>query len=146
MVAEAPKKDIVIDTNVMRLYDKPADKTFVDLFAWLGEKGTLTVSQKLINEYEGTGNRLLAGLIDRLTKSSRYNRINNSALKAFNEDRHYNYTCNGQDRWHARLVFLSIRKRLVSIDNRLVNDVNDFRRVSGIKPRATRSPPKNFYE
>jgi hypothetical protein len=47
---------------------------------------------------------------------------------------------------HARLVFLSTRKLLVSKDNRLVADVNAFRKISGVKPRATVVPTESFYE
>src|SRR5437762_14387561 len=122
-----PQRDIVIDTNVIRLYDKPADPIFKALFKWLGEKGSLVVSQKLLIEYVGTGNILLAGLISQLIKKKRFIRVQNHALNSFTADRHYNYRCNPKDKWHARLVFLSPRKLLVSLDNNLVSDVNRFK-------------------
>lgn len=138
-------KDVVIDTNVIRLYDAPGDPKLKALFVWLSEHGALAVSQKLLKEYDGIGNRLLAPLINRLIAQQRFLRISNSELRAFTEDRHRIYTCNPKDQWHARLVFLSIRKLLVSHDNKLVNDVNNFKKVSGIKPRATKFPEPSFY-
>jgi predicted nucleic acid-binding protein len=138
-------KDIVIDTNVIRLYDEPGDPIFKALFAWLGQHGTLVVSQKLVTEYGGTGNELLAGLIGQLMKTKRFIRVQTSELKAFKADAHYNYLCNKKDVWHARLVFVSRRKLLVSLDNNLVDDVNGFQKISGIKPRATRRPNREFY-
>lgn len=141
-----PHKDIVIDTNVIRLYDKPADPIFKALFKWLGQRGTLVVSQKLVVEYGGIGNKLLAGLINRLIAEKRFIRIDSEAIKNFVEDKRYNYTCNGKDVWHARLVFLSPRKLLVSFDDKLVNDVNGFKKVNGLKPHATKSPSANFYK
>jgi hypothetical protein len=141
-----PRKDIVIDTNIIRLYDAPADSIFKQLFKWLGEQGSLVVSQKLVAEYEGIGNKLLAGLVARLIATKRFIRVETHDIKAFTEDRRYRYTCNHEDRWHARLVFLSTRKLLVSRDNNLVNDVNGFRKINGIKPKATKSPEPDFYK
>ncbi len=137
---------IVIDTNVIRLYDEPADPIFKALFKWLGERGSLVVSQKLVVEYGGTGNPLLAGLISQLIARKRFIRVQKHELDSFTADRHYNYRCNPKDKWHARLVFISPRKLLVSLDNNFVADVNGFRKVDGIKPRASRHPPKDFYE
>ncbi len=139
-------KDIVIDTNVIRLYDTPADPRFKALFIWLSSSGTLSVSKKLLNEYFGTGNRLLAPLINRLIAGKRFVAIESSEIKAFTLDRHFRYTCNYKDRWHARLVFLTTRKRLVSFDIPLVKDVNRFRKVDGIKARACHVPVPDFYE
>ena len=141
----SPTKDIVVDTNVIRLYDKPSDPQFKSLFKWLHEHGTLAISQKLLAEYIGIGNTLLAGLINRLIANGRLSHIGSKELKAFAEDRRYRYRSNARDHWHARLVFLSTRKLLVSIDKKLVNDVNGFKKLGGVKPRASSSPSPAFY-
>lgn len=135
--------DIVVDTDC---YVQKANPVFKRLFGWLRSQGTLTVSQKLITEYFRTDNRFIATLLNHLIREDRLIRVRTQELKAFKQDKHYKYTCNGQDRWHARLVFLSHGKRLVSLDNRLVNDVNKFKKVDGVKPRACRYPKRQFYE
>lgn len=140
------KKDIVIDTNVIRLYDKPKDKRFLAFFKWLREKGTLGVSKKLIAEYGGTGNRLIFVLINELQKKGRYDLIPNKKIKEFKKDKNFNYTCNNKDIYHARLVFLSKRKLLVGFDTKLVNDINRFKKVDGVKPKACKKPSPGFYE
>jgi hypothetical protein len=139
-----PHRDLVIDTNVIVLYDNPPDDTFRKLFSWLGQTGTLVVSQKLVVEYVGASDKLLAGLIAQLMKDKRLLRIGSQEIKSFKDD-HYAYTCNRKDVWHARLVFLSPRKRLVSFDDKLVKDVNGFRKVNKIQPQATKSPKPEFY-
>jgi hypothetical protein len=139
-------RDIVVDTNIIRLYANPDDPLIRALFVWIRDFGTLALSQKLLAEYIGIGNRDLAGLIDRLTRAGRINSISNQRLKEFNQDRHYAYTANSKDRWHARLVFLSIRKLLVSVDKKLINDVNGFKRMGGVKPRATSRPQRALYQ
>ena len=138
-------KDVVVDTNVIRLYETPDDPIIKAFFLWIRDHGTLTVSKKLLVEYFGIGNRDLAGLINRLSVVGRLKQIDASYLRAFSDDRHYTYTCNYKDRWHARLVFLSVRKLLVAGDKNLINDVNGFRKVDGIKPQATKSPKPDFY-
>ena len=142
---QKPAKDIVLDTNVIRLYDKPKDPVIAQLFAWLVSSGTLAVSQKLVNEYYGTGNRQVAALLLFLGREVRLQRISTSAISKFASDRHYQYTCNYKDRDHARLTFLSTRKKLVSFDGKLVKDVNGFRKVGGKQPAASKSPAADFY-
>lgn len=137
----ARDNDIVVDTNVMRLYDAPSDPKYKELFVWLDHSGVLAISQKLLAEYIGTGNRLIAPFIDNLLRNDRLNRVQTSELKSFDLDRHYPYSCNKKDIWHARLVFLSKRKILVSLDDPLISDVNGFRKVTGVKPTAHRYPP-----
>lgn len=139
-------RDIVIDTNIIRLYENPDDPRIRALFIWIRDHGTLALSQKLLTEYMGIGNRDLAGLIDLLTRAGRINSISTQSLKQFNRDRHFAYTANSKDRWHARLVFLSMRKLLVGLDNKLIDDVNRFRKIDGIKPKATKRPARRFYE
>jgi hypothetical protein len=137
--------DIVADANVMRLYDKPSDPDMQRFFAWLASAGTLAVSSWLLEEYGRTQNRDLAGLIQLLMRAKRLSRIDNPVINAFSDDRHYGYTCNYKDIRHARLVFLSRRKRLVTIDRKLRNDVNGFPKVHKIKPRAVKVPSSEFY-
>jgi hypothetical protein len=139
-------KDIVIDANVMRLYDKPKDQRIKSLFEWLYEHGSITVSYAIVHEYNRHGNVLLAGLMNRLIGSGRFLRIPNKELNSFTMDKNFNYCCNGTDIRHARLVFLSTRKKLVSFDIRLVDDVNRFPLINSIKPQATREPTPAFYQ
>lgn len=140
-----PQKDIIIDTNTIRLYDNPADPLIKALFLWLKDHGTLTVSKKLIVEYVGIGNKDLAGLLNHLIVQNRYRLVSTIDLKKFSEDKRYKYTCNLKDKWHAKLVFLSIRKLLVTGDNPLCNDVNNFKTINKIQPRATKRPNPSFY-
>jgi len=139
-------RDIVIDTNIIRLYENPDDPLIRALFMWIRDHGTLSVSPKLLQEYRGIGNRDLAGLLNRLNLAGRLSSISNQTLRRFTEDRHYNYTSNRKDRWHAKLVFLSVRKRLVGVDKKLLNDINGFKRIGGVKPQATNRPIRTFYE
>ena len=138
-------KDVVIDTNVMRLYDSPKDKVFKLFFKWLRTKGTLTMSKKLLIEYGGTGNQKIFILINELQRNGRYNLVDSNVLKSFNHDKNFSYTCNNKDKYHAKLVFLSYRKRLIAFDNAFVNDVNLYPKVNGIKPCACKSPSNCCY-
>ena len=143
---KSSRRDIVIDANVMRLYDKPADPLFKQLFAWLASKGVLCVSPYLMREYQEAGNRDLAGLILMLIDAKRFDSIPKAKIDSFTDDKHYKYTCNFKDIRHARLVFLSARKRLVSFDKKLRDDVNGFRKVKRVQPSAVRTPDKSFYD
>lgn len=133
-------RDIVVDANVMRLYDKPKDPKIKLLFAWIKNKGVLTVNQKLIKEYAGSGKTPVMILINELGRDSRLNSIANEKLKSFDGDRHYNYTCNRPDIIHARTVFLSYRKRCIAFDKKLRDDINGYKKVCGIQPCACRQP------
>lgn len=137
--------DIVIDANVMCLYDAPADPRMQGLFRWVATTGSLALSNQLIAEYGRTGNRLIGVLVDHLTRLQRLNKISNGLIKSFTLDAHYPYKCNRADIPHARLVFLSDRKRLVSRDKHLVTDVAGFRRVNGVQPVACFVPHHTFY-
>lgn len=134
------RKDIVLDTNVMRLYDKPKDPKFVKLFTWIHEKGVLTVSQKLIVEYGGTSNHLIMILISKLIREKRLNMIGKLQLSAFKADRHFNYTCNPKDIVIAHTVFLSDRKRCIAFDKNFRSDINKSKKVDSIQPCACRDP------
>ena len=134
------RKDLVVDANVMRLYDKPKDKAIVALFKWIKKKGVLSVNQKLINEYAGSGNRLVMILINELIRDDRLNRIQRKALSLFTLDRHFHYRCNRKDIIHARTVFLSNRKCCIAFDKKLREDINRFKKVDGIKPCSCCNP------
>jgi hypothetical protein len=136
--------DIVLDADVARLFDFAADLRLKPLFLWLTKAGSLAVSRHLLGEYGRHGNQILAALIKDLTDQRRLNSIPNQAIKEFSEDRHYDYLCNSNDIPNARTVFLSHRKLLISFDNNLRRDVNGFRRVDGIKPRAYDYPPDSI--
>lgn len=134
------RKDIVVDTNVMRLYDKPDDPIFVRLFTWINNNGALTVNQKLIMEYGRINNNQIMILLNKLNRVGRLNQITKTQLSAFTADRHFKYTCNGKDVVHARTVFISYRKRCIAFDKKLRADINAFKRVNKIKPCACRNP------
>lgn len=140
---------IVIDTCVIRLYDAPLDPNYVKLFRWVQNDGTLYITKKLLIEYIGTGNRNIQILLNQLTKheeKSRLITLKSSQINAFNEDKNYNYTCNLEDIYHSKLVFLSPRKKLISQDKKIIADVNGFKKVDGIKPSAMIRPEPDFYE
>lgn len=142
------KNSLVVDTCVLRLYDAPADPVYKDLFKWLMEKGKLCVTQKLLNEYLGTGNKNIEVLLAEYVRNSenpRLIRFTKNQIDGFKDDRNYNYTCNIEDRYHAKLVFLSPRKKLVTQDNKLANDINKFKKVDRIQPVAVSHPTMNFY-
>jgi hypothetical protein len=134
-------KDVVIDANVARFFDSPADGRLKALFVWLIARGSLSISRHLLTEYSRHGNRLLAVLNRDLDSQRRLNKIPNSKIKSFFDDTHYAYCCNPSDIPIARTVFLSHRKLLVSFDVNLRKDVNGFRKIDGIKPQAFKYPP-----
>ena len=151
------RNSIVIDTNIMRHYAAPLDPVYLELFQWLIRKGQLIVSQKLISEYVGTGNRELVIFVESLSRHSAkegekieclpIRKISKKVIESFaRQDRHYKYTCNIEDIHHARLVFVSPRKKMICGDNKLMKDINRFPKVGGIKPRSERRPDPSFYE
>lgn len=136
--------DVVVDTNIARLFDNPADAKLKPLFIWLRDKGHLAISRNLINEYSRHGNRLLAVLIHDLGEKKRLNRISNDKIKSFSADKHFSYCCNAEDVDNARTVFLSARKILVSFDQNLRKDVGNFKKIEGVKPQAFDYPPSSI--
>ena len=143
---EKIKLDLVIDANVMRLYSEPKDLTIKKLFIWLYNDGSLAISHAMLNEYNRHGNKLIFGLIQHLTKNGRITSVTNDKIKNFTADKKIKYTCNPEDIEHAKLVFLSIRKKLISFDDKLVNDINSAPKISKIKPSASNRPiAEQFY-
>lgn len=137
--------DIVVDSCVMRLYDAPGDPNYKIFFAWLHGKGTLCISHPMLNEYNRHGNQLIPALLNYLTTQNRLTRIPNKTLNAFSADKNYAYLCNALDIPHARLTFVSKRKKLVSFDEKLRKSVSKFKKVDGIKPSATALPDAAFF-
>jgi hypothetical protein len=132
-----PRNDVVVDSNVICLYGTKAAKSHAPLFVWLNCCGSISISQYLLVEYGRQGAPLVAGLLDKLLREGRYAKIKKSTVDAFKtEDRNYNYTCNVQDIPVARTVFRSFRKILVSMDNNICHDVNNFGLVKGVVPMA----------
>ncbi len=134
------RKDMVVDANVMGLYDNPDDPIFRRLFKWIYNTGVLTVSQKLKTEYGRINKPHIMILLSRLNLEGRLNTISKSQLSAFTADEHFKYTCNYEDIVHAHTVFLSHRKRCITFDKKFRDDINRFKRVDGIKPCACREP------
>lgn len=147
------ENSIVIDTCVMRLYDTPADPIYKELFLWLNNHGELYVSKKLVQEYLGTGNRHLSILFSELTRNAdlkskkhpKLTLIKKNVIDGFKKDKSFTYTCNIEDVFHAKLVFISPRKKIVSQDKKLIHDINKFNKVDGIKPCAEAKPQPDFY-
>ncbi len=140
-------RDVVIDTQVMRLYNTPSDPRYKELFAWVVKGcGKLAVSQKLLVEYGGTQNMLIGVLLHQLQAEGRLIRVRNHQLNQIGIDKHYRYTCNSKDIDHARLVFLSNRKKLITHDQALADDVNGFKKVNGVKPSAVKQPSQIYYQ
>jgi hypothetical protein len=132
-----PQNDLVVDNDVMSRYGSAAARPYRNLFAWLDCCGSLCCCQHLLNEYNRQGSPLVWGLIQKLIREGRYSKIKKTTLEAFAAfDGAYAYTCNGEDISVARTVFRSFRKVLVSMDQRLRNDVNGFSRINGIRPQA----------
>jgi hypothetical protein len=137
-------KDIVVDTNILRLIGKAKDPEFVSFFSWLRKIGVLTVSTYLIKEYSGVGSPEIAALIEALKHSTpcRFNKVRKTEIDRF-DDRHFKYACNFRDRCHVKLVMLSCRKIAISQDNNFINDVNRFPRYHA---RASNRPSGLNYE
>lgn len=139
---------LVIDTCVLRLYDSPGDPRYKDLFEWITTKGELYITQKLLNEYIGTGNKNIQILLAHLNRNGnnlRLIKVKKEKIESFVEDRKFDYTCNTEDQYHAKLVFISPRKKIVTQDNALTRDINNFKKVNGIQPIAKSHPLKDFY-
>ena len=138
-------KDIVVDSCVLSLFGSRAATPYKDFFIWLHKVGVLAVHRGLLTEYAQQKNREIAALIDTLTRSSRLNSIDTKRMSKVRDDRHHKYTCNKQDVDHARCVFLSSRKRLVSRDRKLRSAVITFGKCEGIKPTAVEVPDTGYY-
>jgi len=140
---------IIIDTNIMTLYDAPIDPSYSKLFKWLEKEGTLCISDFLSMEYMGTGNRNIVLLLARLSKNADKNRlikIQKEVIKSFKDDKRFKYTSNRKDWNHARLTFLSPRKKMITQDVKLTNDINKFKKIQGIKPTAIDKPIETYYK
>lgn len=141
---------IVVDNNIMSRYDAPIDPLYIDFFRWIHEEGVLVVSDYLLREYRESNNQnliVLLAFLDRNSGTERIIRIAKDEIDGYSEDRHFSYRCGGRDIPHARLTFLSPRKKLLSLDNNLVSDVNSFRKVGRprIKPAANSVLDPAFY-
>lgn len=135
--------NLIVDTCVMSSYDSPSRPEYIELYRWLSTEGKITVSPYLLSEYYQTKNRLLAILLESMSRHADRNRIikiDKNKIDSFTKDRHFKYTCNGKDVNHARLTYLSQEKILVSEDSNLVQDVNRFPKVGKKKPFATKNP------
>lgn len=139
---------IVIDTNVMTLYDAPIEPTYAELFKWLLSTGSLCISHHLLIEYMRSGNRNITILLAELKKHAENNRlieVPKTDIKNFKDDKKFKYSCNHEDINHARLTFLSPRKKIITEDTKLKDDINKFKQISGIKPVAAAKPASSFY-
>lgn len=142
----APKshQDIVLDSCVMRLYNTPADPLMKQLFKWLYTEGTLYISLPLVHEYNRHGNPLVASLLTHLGAQNRLTKVAKKSITDYDGDRKFKYLCNQEDIAHARLTFISPRKKLVSFDDALRGDVNRYRSINGVKPKAVKQPDVIF--
>lgn len=140
--------DIVIDTNVLCKYDAPLDPKLMKLFSWVKDFGHLACSDYLMKEYIGTGNRniiILLSLLNKHAENSRLHTIEKHKIDQFKKDRMYKYQCNIEDVKHARLTFLSKRKKMITLDAKLKKDINLFNKIDKIQPEARNDFCEEFY-
>lgn len=137
-----PQNDVVIDADRMSRYGRTGSGSLSTMFQWLHCCGSLCVSRHLLVEYGRQNSMYISALLNKLMTSGRLATIKRQTVEAFNVyDRHYRYTCNAEDIPNARLVFRSFRKVLISNDERLRKDVNDFGLVNGVQPKAYAAMP-----
>ncbi len=135
-------RDIVVDTNVIRLYGTALDPAFRQFFTWLFRRGVLAYSQKLLGEYGRLRSNEVAALINHLMTGRRLQKYDRQVIENIN-DRHFRYRSNHADRWHVRLVMCTNRRLCLSQDQRLVSDVNRFPRF---KSKAAVHPNQLKYQ
>jgi hypothetical protein len=142
-------KDIVIDECVAKNFCNPMDQNYKDLVRWIDTRGVLAVSQKLIVGYnKATGQSPSASnivlLIGKLQRVGRLNLKTSRELKEFKFGRaaERRLLSNRKDWWHIKLVLLSDRRLLLSIDEKLCRDVNAY---PGYRATAARRPEKLSY-
>ena len=117
--------DIVVDTNVIRLYGVAGDPVFKTFFAWLRSNGILACSQKLLVEYHRSGSSLVAGLVADLLIARRLRKYSPSEIESIRHGR-YRFRSNRADHHHVKLVMRSCRRLCLSLDEDLRYDVNNF--------------------
>ena len=142
------KKDIFIDTNIVKNFKNPADPEYIKLIKWLlsyqkveeGEEDTinahLVVSKKLLGEYnrsnyDSRSNQNITTIISILTKQGRLlpksnQEINVFKTKYFTKRIVNKLTCNIEDREHIPIILLSDRRYALAIDGPFVNDLLNF--------------------
>ena len=100
-------------------------------------------------EYEESfrGSPSLSGLIGKMIEDNRLIAISNASIKSvvFKKKTKKLFQSNRKDWPHIALVILSPRKKILSRDTKLRNDVNNFPKVDKIKPEALDPPDPSFY-
>ncbi len=117
--------DIVVDSNVMRLYGAAHDPAFKAFFSWLRTAGVLACSQKMLVEYSRTGSSLIAALLDELLLASRFRKYSGDQIATIKQ-RHYKFRSNYADHVHVKLVMCTCRRLCLSQDDSLRYDVTHF--------------------
>jgi hypothetical protein len=134
-------KDVFVDTNVAKNFTNPMDPAYKEFVRWLHmhneafpeNSAWLAVSNKLIAEYNrscGPTSNII-GIIDRMTREGRLNRISNELIKEF-QRAYFSRTIekklksNDEDRHHIPVVLLSNRKIAITLDRKLRDDLHNF--------------------
>mgnify|MGYP000894065058 CR=1 FL=1 len=141
--------DIFIDNDAACNFNNNIQGEYSELYLWLISRGYLAVSRHILKEYNDSNNGSNVGcsiliIIAELTKHNRLNRIEDNRINAFMRKphfKHYNFTANYKDKKHVATIMLSHRQYAISLDNRLVSDVNGFPRFQGVIDTAPSGVP-----
>ena len=132
-------EDIVIDNNVAKNFANPMDQDYKAFIKWLFNKGSLAVCSKLIREYNLTSQLCKSDtniciILDYLTKRGRLNNISNDRLRLFNIPKRILKTLrsHAKDRFLIKIVLLSFRKLLITLETNLQFDINNYPGYSAI--------------
>lgn len=136
------KKDIFIDTNIVKNFTNPLDPEYKRLIKWLmtsnteDNKAYLAVSKKLLAEYGRTMRHAASGsniavIVNLLTRQGRLNEISNEKIrdfqqKYFTSKTRRKLTSNSEDRDHIPVVLLSERRYALTFDEKLTGDLGKF--------------------
>ncbi|TKT94080.1 hypothetical protein [Dyadobacter frigoris] len=135
------RKDIFIDTNIIKNFTNPLDPEYKKLISWIRAEGVLVINQKLLIEY-GRTNQNIFVLINELTRNGRLIKFEKSDLDEvkFSKVFEKKLKSNSEDWPHLKTIWLSERKIGIIIDLGLRQDVNNSPKRDGINPKAFSRP------
>jgi len=141
------RKDIFLDSNIVKNFSNPLDEEYKKLFQWISTIGYLAISQKLLVEY-GRTNQNLSVLVNRLQADGRLIKFQSQDLNTIRFDKKTlkNLKSNREDQLHLKVILLSDRKIAIIIDKKFRDDVNGFPKYNGIKPQAVARPEEIDYK
>jgi hypothetical protein len=142
-------KDVFVDNNVAKNFCNPVDPEFKEFVRWLFLRGTLVVSNKIINEYSrscgGSHSRSnILVIIDHQLRRKRLMKISNAEIDsiAFTKAELRLIKSNRSDHQHLKVVRLSRRRLVITNDGNFANDVVKLPCISG---RASDRPEQLPY-